>query len=285
MTDYLRFLTGGIVKRSPVVPVVRLTGPIASGGGPFRQTLSLAGVATTLERAFNMADDAVALQINCPGGSAVQSRLIYQRIRDLASENNVRVFAFAEDVAASGGYWLACAGDEIYADASSIVGSVGVLYAGFGFTELLKHIGVERRVHTAGERKMMLDAFQPENPDDIARLKNIQRIIHQEFTELVRERRGKKIEAAGDQLFTGEFWCGKQALELGLIDGIMDIRTKMRQLYGERVRLKLVGADKGLLRRRSPGISAIHPSAVASSIAAEAIAAIEERLIWARYGI
>lgn len=285
MTDFLKILTVGIVKRSPVVPVVRLTGAVATGGGPFRQTLSLAGVATTLERAFDMADEAVAIQINCPGGSAVQSRLIFQRIRDLAKEKNVRVYAFAEDVAASGGYMIACAADEIYADDSSIVGSVGVLFAGFGFTQLMKTVGVDRRVHTAGERKMMLDAFQPEDADDIGRLKNIQRIIHQTFIELVQSRRGKKIEAAGDQLFTGEFWCGKQALELGLIDGVIDLRTKMREIYGERVRLKLVGGERGLLRRRLPGVGAAPLSVAASGIAESAIAAIEERLIWARYGI
>lgn len=285
MTDFLKMLKVRILKRGPVVPVVRLTGVIASGGGPFRPSLSLAGVANTLERAFSMADEAVAIQVNSPGGSAVQSRLIFQRIRDLAREKNVRVFVFAEDVAASGGYMIACAADEIYADPSSIIGSVGVIYAAFGFTKLIQTIGVDRRVHTAGERKMMLDAFQPEKPEDIERLKNIQRIIHQEFIELVRERRGKKIETAGDQLFTGEFWCGKQALELGLIDGIMDVRTKMRELYGDRVRLKLIGADKGFLRRRPSGISALLPSLTASGIADDAIAAIEERLIWARYGM
>lgn len=285
MNDFLKMLSTRILKRSPVVPVVRLTGVVASDGGPFRRTLCLAGVAATLERAFNMADEAVAIQINCPGGSPVQSRLISQRIRDLASEKKVRVFVFAEDVAASGGYMIACAADEIYADTSSIVGSVGVIFAGFGFTQLIKTIGVDRRVHTAGERKMMLDAFQPENPDDVSRLKNIQRIIHEEFIDFVRDRRGKKIEAAGDQLFTGEFWCGKQAFELGLIDGIMDVRTKMRELYGERVRLKLISPSKGLFRRPTPGVSTLLPSLTASSIAEDAIAAVEERLIWARYGM
>lgn len=285
MIDLLKRLNPArLLKRGPVVPVVRMTGVIGAGG-PLRPGLSLAGVATMLERAFAMADDAVAIQINSPGGSAVQSRLIFQRIRDLAREKNLRVYVFAEDVAASGGYMIACAADEIYADPSSIVGSIGVIYAAFGMTKLIDTIGVDRRVHTAGERKMMLDPFQPEKADDIERLKNIQRIIHQDFIDLVRERRGKKIEPAGEQLFTGEFWCGKQALELGLIDGIMDVRTKMRELYGERVRLKLISSEKGFLRRRLSGVDALVPPLTVAGIADEAISAVEERLIWARYGV
>lgn len=285
MIDLLKRLNPArLLKRGPVVPVVRMTGVIGAGG-PLRPGLSLAGVATMLERAFAMADDAVAIQINSPGGSAVQSRLIFQRIRDLAREKNLRVYVFAEDVAASGGYMIACAADEIYADPSSIVGSIGVIYAAFGMTKLIDTIGVDRRVHTAGERKMMLDPFQAEKADDIERLKNIQRIIHQDFIELVRERRGKKIEPAGEQLFTGEFWCGRQALELGLIDGIIDVRTKMRELYGERVRLKLISSEKGFLRRRLSGVDALVPPLTVAGIADEAISAVEERLIWARYGV
>lgn len=277
-----------LFRRGTVIPVVRLTGVIGSGT-PLRQGLSLAAAAGPLERAFAMADGAVAIQINSPGGSAVQSRLIFQRIRDLAREKNVRVFAFTEDVAASGGYMLACAADEIYVDPSSIVGSIGVLYASFGFVELIDRIGVERRVHTAGEKKMALDIFQPEDPDDIARLKNIQRIIHQEFIELVRERRGRKIEANGQDLFTGEFWSGRQALELGLVDGIMDVRTKMRELYGDKVRLRLISAERGLFRRRIPSVwSALDASLArpaAMSIADDVISAIEARAIWARFGL
>jgi serine protease SohB len=276
-----------LFNRGPLVPVVRMTGVIGAGT-PLRQGLSLAGVAGPLERAFAMANGAVAIQINSPGGSAVQSRLIYQRIRDLAREKNVRVFMFAEDVAASGGYMIACAGDEIYADPSSIVGSIGVLYASFGLVELIDRIGVERRVHTAGEKKMALDLFQPENPDDIARLKTIQSVIHREFIDLVRERRGRKIELHGDHLFTGEFWSGRQALELGLIDGIMDVRTKMRELYGDRVRLRLISAERDWFRRRIPGVgSALDASMArpaAMSIADDVISAIEARAIWARYG-
>lgn len=276
-----------LINRSPMVPVVRLTGVIGAAT-PLRQGLALSNLAMTLDRAFAAADEAVAIQVNSPGGSAVQSRLIFQRIRDLAREKNVRVYMFAEDVAASGGYMIMCAGDELYADRSSIIGSIGVIFAGFGFVELIDKIGVERRVYTAGERKLILDSFQPEKPEDVARIKSLQASIHQDFIELVRDRRGKKIEAAGDELFTGEFWSGRRALELGLIDGIMDVRTKMRELYGDNVRLPLISAERGLFRRRSPGVvSALNASMAghaAMSIADDAISAIEARAIWARFG-
>ena len=284
----MRKLITRIFNKGPVVPVVRMSGVIGAVT-PLRPGLSLTGVAAPLGRAFAMAKDgAVAIQINSPGGSAVQSRMIFQRIRDLAREKNVRVYVFAEDVAASGGYMIACAADEIYADPSSIVGSIGVLYSSFGLVEAIGKLGIERRVHTAGEKKMSLDMFQPENPDDIARLKNIQRVIHKDFIDLVRERRGRKIESQGDNLFTGEFWSGRQALELGLIDGIMDLRTKMRELYGDKVRLRLVSAERGLLRWRTPGVSALdvltaRPTAM--SLADDVISAIETRAIWARFGL
>jgi signal peptide peptidase SppA len=276
-----------LFKKCPLVPVVRLSGVIGAVT-PLRPGLSLAAVASPLERAFALADGAVAIQLNSPGGSAVQSRLIFQRIRDLAREKNLRVYMFGEDVVASGGYMIACAGDEIYADPSSIVGSIGVLYSSFGLTEAIHKLGIERRVHTAGEKKMALDMFQPENPDDIARLKTIQAVIHREFIDLVKDRRGRKIESQGDNLFTGEFWSGRQAFELGLIDGIMDLRTKMRELYGEKVRLRLISAERGLFRWRIPGVgSALEASLArptAMSIADDVISAIEARAIWARFG-
>jgi signal peptide peptidase SppA len=285
----MRKLISRIFNKGPIVPVVRMSGVIGAVT-PLRPGLSLNAVAAPLGRAFALAKDgAVAIQINSPGGSAVQSRLIFQRIRDLAREKNVRVYIFAEDVAASGGYMIACAADEIYADPSSIVGSIGVLYSSFGLTEAIHKLGIERRVHTAGEKKMALDMFQPENPDDIARLKNIQRVIHKDFIDLVRERRGRKIEAQGDSLFTGEFWSGRQALELGLIDGIMDLRTKMRELYGDKVRMRLVSAERGLFRWRTPGIGSALDALVARptamSIADDVISAIEARAIWARFGL
>jgi serine protease SohB len=288
MTGYLKNnWVGRIFKKKPLVPVVRLAGVIGAVT-PLRPGLTLTGVADPLERAFSMAKEAVAIQINSPGGSAVQSRLIYQRIRDLAREKEVRVYTFAEDVAASGGYMLACAGDEVYADPSSVVGSIGVLYSGFGFNKLMDKLGVERRVHTAGERKMSLDAFRPEDPDDIDRLKNIQRIIHLEFIDLVQNSRGQKIENRKENLFTGEFWSGRQALELGLIDGLTDVRTKMHELFGDDVRLKLISTERGFLRRRMPGASlglgSLIGGASVAGLADEAISAIEARALWNRFG-
>lgn len=278
---------GNWFARGPLVPVLRLSGVIGAVM-PLRQGLMLASVAAAIERAFGMSGaQAVAVQINSPGGSAVQSRLIYERIRALAKEKSLPVYVFAEDAAASGGYMLALAGDEVYADASSIIGSIGVLYSGFGFAELIGKLGVERRLHTAGERKRMLDPFEPERPDDVARLKRLQDVIHQEFIGLVRERRGKKIEAAGDSLFTGEFWTGKQALDLGLIDGIIDLRTKMRQVYGEKVRLKMVPLERGFFRRKPRvGGSALGLRGLEiASFAEEIISAMEARTLWARLGL
>ena len=204
-----------------VVPVLRLTGVIGHHTG-LRQSLTLGALAGAIERAFHSPrTKAVALAVNSPGGSAVQSALIAGRIRQLAEEKNKPVYAFVEDVAASGGYWLACAADEIYADPSSIVGSIGVVSAGFGFDDFIQRYGVERRVHTSGRRKMILDPFQPERPDDVQKLKSIQHDIHQVFKAQVRARRGNRLKGSEDELFEGEFWTGDKALELGLVDGLL----------------------------------------------------------------
>lgn len=267
----------------PVVPVLRLSGTIGAVT-PLRPGLALSACANAIERAFSISNArAVALVINSPGGSPVQSRMIFQRIRDLAREKKLPVYAFVEDVAASGGYELAIAGDEIYADPASIVGSIGVIAATFGFVDLMQKIGVERRVYTAGEHKIILDPFQPVKSEDVERIRKIQSVIHQDFIDLVKERRGKKIEAAGDSLFTGEFWTGRQALELGLIDGIMDVRTKMRELFGEEVRLRLVSMERGLFRRRT-GIGVVAQAGF-HGLGDEIISSLEERALWARYGL
>jgi signal peptide peptidase SppA len=275
--------------KGTLIPVLRLTGMIGAAT-PLRQGLSIAACANAIERAFSIKNaPAVAIQINSPGGSPVQSRLIYERIRTLATEKSRKVFAFAEDVAASGGYMIACAADEIYADGSSLVGSIGVLSSGFGFVDLIHKIGVERRVYTSGENKFQLDPFKPENPDEVGRLKRIQEIVHQDFIALVKKSRGPRIAAAGESLFTGEFWSGRQALELGLIDGIMDIRTKMRALYGDDVRLKLISPERGFLRRRAGvGVSVSgteHVISFGQGFADDIISALEERALWARFGL
>ena len=274
----------------PVVAVVRLTGMIAAGGGsPLRRGgLNLAALAAPLERAFKLPHlKAVALAINSPGGSPVQTSLIYKRVRALATEKEVPVVAFAEDVAASGGYWLACAADEIFADESSILGSIGVIFAGFGFQDLIARYGVERRVHTAGTNKSMLDPFRPEKPEDVERLLRAQGEIHAAFIDAVRARRAGALKAPEDELFTGEFWTGKRALELGLIDGIGDVRSVMRERYGERVRLVVVGPRTGWVRRRAglTDTARAWDGGLADDLVDGALAAIERRALWARFGL
>lgn len=263
------------------VSVVRLSGAIGAVS-PIRPGLSMSTVAPSLERAFSVPGlSAVALVINSPGGSPVQSHLIYRRIRALAAEKNVKVFAFVEDAAASGGYMIACAADEIVADPASLVGSIGVVSAGFGFDRLIERIGVERRVHTQGEAKAMLDPFRPENPQDIVRLKEIQADVQALFTGLVRERR-PSLDGSRD-LFTGAVWTGRQAVELGLVDALGDLRSTLRARYGDTVELRLVAEARGswiarLLRRAGPGQTATElPDAL--------IAAVEERAAWARLGL
>jgi signal peptide peptidase SppA len=268
----------------PVVAVVRLSGVIGRMG-PWRGGLSLGGLAPALGRAFRLWNlKAVALAVNSPGGSPVQSALIAGRIRALASENAVPVLAFAEDVAASGGYWLACAADEIYADPNSIVGSIGVMSGGFGFADLIKRIGVERRLHVAGERKTLLDPFLDEKPDEVARLEAIQRDIHESFKAMVRERRGSRLKASEDELFSGEFWTGRRALELGLIDGLGDMRSVLRQRFGEDVKLRLVSGRARWWPRRL-GFARADAGTDLADFAGRALAWVEERLMWGRFGL
>ncbi len=266
----------------PVVAVLRFSGVIG-GIGPVRRGLSLASQAHLIERAFKLPRlKAVALTINSPGGSPVQSALIAGRIRALAEEKNIPVVAFAEDVAASGGYWLACAADEIFAHESSIVGSIGVISAGFGFPALLERLGVERRVHTAGARKTMLDPFSSEDPKDVARLQTIQTDVHESFQDYVRQRRGERLTGEEADLFSGEFWTGRRALELGLVDALGDLRQVMRERYGEKVRLRLID---GARPRWRPRLSVEVPAPDLAASAAALVGAVEERALWARYGL
>ena len=271
----------------PVVGVLRLSG-IIGGLGPLRSGMTLAALETLIERAFKLPRlEAVALAINSPGGSPTQSDLICRRIRDLAEEKDVQVFAFCEDVAASGGYWLACAADEIYARETSIVGSIGVISAGFGFPELLQRWGVERRVHTAGDRKALLDPFQAEKPKDVARLKGLQKELHEIFQDLVRERRGARLKDGDKTLFSGEFWTGAKAVELGLIDGIGELRQTLRARYGDKVVLKRVDGARPWWRRRL-GVAGLGPGSRApgpEDWVAGLLAAVEERAHWSRFGL
>ena len=271
-------------RRGPVVPVVRLSGVIASSGLLGSRGLSIESVAPLLKRAFDMRGaKAVALAINSPGGSPVQSALIGQRIRLLAAEKDMKVIAFVEDVAASGGYWLACAADEIIVDPSSIVGSIGVISAGFGFQDLIARYGVERRVHTSGERKAMLDPFRPEKPEDVERMHRLQAEIHDGFKDWVRERRAGKLSGDDATLFSGEFWTGKRGLELGLVDGMGELRATLQARYGAKVHLPVIGPRRRLLSRFGLGTSV--GGTGLDSIGPATLAAIEERLHWQRFGL
>ena len=273
----------------PLVPVVRLSGVIGLST-PLRPGLTVAAVARPLERAFAMRNArAVALIVNSPGGSPVQSHLIYRRIRQLAEEKKRQVIAFVEDVGASGGYMVACAADEIVCDPASIVGSVGVIGASFGFPEALRKLGIERRVYTAGEHKSTLDPFLPENEHDVARLKAIQQDIHRMFIALVRERRGERLQGPDDTLFTGEYWVAGKAKDLGLVDQLGEVRSFLRERFGADVVTPPVPAERSLFGRRSPGVAGYAPDALAGlmqgGFADDIMSALEARALWARFGL
>ena len=258
------------LKSDPVVAVLRLQGVIASGT---RGSLSDQALAPLIEKAFTRGKPAaVALQINSPGGSPVQSSLIGARIRRLSEEKEVPVFAFVEDVAASGGYWLASAADEIYADESSIVGSIGVISAGFGLHDFIGRYGVERRVYTAGKSKSMLDPFRPEKPEDVERLKGILEDLHGNFIGQIKARRGEKLSTETD-LFTGEVWLAQKAKALGLIDGVGHVRPVMKERFGDKVKFRPYGMRRPLLSRL--GASAIEST----------LASVEERAAFAQFGL
>ena len=256
------------LPKPPVVPVIRLQGTIGAGG----RSLNDAGLAGVIEKAFRMKPAAVALVINSPGGSAAQSSLIAARIRRLAEERQVPVHAFVEDVAASGGYWLACAADDIRVDASSIVGSIGVIFAGFGFHQLMERQGVERRVHTAGRSKSFADPFRPQTEEDVARIRALLTPLHDNFIAHVKARRGARLKPEAD-LFNADIWVGQAAVDVGLVDGVGHLKPVLQELYGEKVRLVPMGQKRGLFQR------------LGLALADTAMATVEERALWARYGL
>ncbi|MBB5751964.1 signal peptide peptidase SppA [Prosthecomicrobium pneumaticum] len=282
-TRLKRMLPPALGGDAVIVPVVRIAGAIGAVG-PFRQGVTLASLAGPLKKAFAMRGPAVAITINSPGGSPVQSHLIFGRIRALAEESGKTVIVAVEDVAASGGYLIALAGDEILVDPSSIVGSIGVVSAGFGFVGLLDRLGIERRVHTAGENKAMLDPFQPERESDVVHLKALQRDVHDMFIHLVRTRRGARL-VEDPALFTGAFWSGLRGVELGLVDRVGDLRSALRARYGERVVLRPVGGRRGLVRSLVGGRLGHGSAMMRPDLAQAALAAVEERALWARYGL
>jgi signal peptide peptidase SppA len=249
----------------------------------------LASLAGAIEKAFNASKlPSVAITVNSPGGSPVQSHLIFSRIRQLAAEKEKRVYVFCEDVAASGGYFLALAGDEIYADPSSIVGSIGVISAGFGLDKFIQRFGIDRRVHAVGKDKGALDPFQPERAEDVRRLEELQRDVHDTFIGIVKARRAGRLKGSEEEMFSGSFWSARKALEYGLIDGIADLRSKMRALHGDKVRLRAVPmAPSGLLSRlrRLPGLAASEGFAFPASLSDDVISAVEARALWSRFGL
>lgn len=267
----------------PVVKVLRLNGAIGMSTG-LRKGLALSTVALPVAKLF--ADKSVvaaAIVINSPGGSPVQAALIHDRIRALAKEQGIKVMTFAEDVAASGGYMLALAGDEIYAHPNSIVGSIGVVSAGFGFEKLIEKIGVDRRVYHAGERKAMLDPFQPENPKDVEHLESLQREVHETFKQMVRDRRPNKLTADEKDLFSGAFWTGAKAKEMGLIDGVGDLRTICRQKFGDKVEFQVITPRRPWFSLDAfTSKTDYEPRA---DFATGLIAALEERALWSRFGL
>jgi signal peptide peptidase SppA len=265
----------------PVVPLLRLSGAIGMNM-PLRPGLTLAGLEAPLARAFAIKSaPAVAILINSPGGAAVQSHQIFQRIRGLAEEKGKTVIVAVEDVAASGGYMIALAGDEIIVDQSSIVGSIGVVAATFGFPKLLERIGVERRVYTAGKKKVMLDPFQPESKQDVAHLKSLQESVHAAFIDLVKTRRGAAL-ADDPDLVSGAFWSGDRAVALGLADRVGELRAVLKERYGKDVRIKTIATERSALRRRL-GLTSREDSM--TRILDRAITAVEERLLWSRFGL
>jgi signal peptide peptidase SppA len=262
-------------KKKKIVAHIKLNGVIGNAG-KFKQGIDFAGQEEIIEKAFSLKKaKVVAITINSPGGSPVQSHLIYKFIRAQAKKSNKKVMVFAEDVAASGGYLIACAGDEIYANSSSIIGSIGVIYSSFGFTELIKKIGVERRVHTAGKNKSSLDPFQEEKTEDIERLKSIQLDLHKDFIKVVEESRGVKLKTDGIELFSGEFWAGSKAKELGLIDGLGNANEILKEKFGEDVVIKKFEKPKGWFSKKFS--SSINQVDQLANI-------LEERSIWQRYG-
>jgi signal peptide peptidase SppA len=267
-------------EKHPIIPVIKLAGTIGSSNGPLRSGLNLQGCSSALDKAFGIESEAVVIIVNSPGGSPVQSKLIHDRIRDLAEQKDREVIVFIEDVGASGGYMIACAGDKIFADPSSIIGSIGVISAGFGFVDLIEKIGVERRVYTAGKRKLMLDPFQPQKEDDVEHLKALQQDVHEAFVDLVKASRGDRLNGEDDSLFSGAFWSGEKAKELGLVDDMQSLRPYLRDRFGDKARGILIDTEKAPFLKRLMGGS------TSSLISAQDwLDTLEDRSVWARFGL
>lgn len=289
MFDWLRKIIHGLrTNPPPVVAVLRLAGPIGANGR-FQPGITMTDTAKLISQAFQMPGvTAVALAINSPGGAPVQSALIMRRIRDLATEKDIPVIAFTEDVAASGGYLLALAGDEIYAHEASIVGSIGVIYSGFGFVEAMEKLGVERRLFTAGDKKALLDPFSPKKNADEARLKELQVDIHDYFKSLVKERRGRKLKGTQKKMFSGDVWLGHEATKLGLVDGVGELRPVLRERFGDDVKIRLIAQRRPRLARLFGGFRGKGGESggdMGGTWSDDLLASVEARLMWNRFGL
>ena len=274
ITRFIKKICG--CKNDPVIACVSLNGVIGKDS-KLSSGINFDNVSPILKRAFNTKKvKAVSITINSPGGSPVQSELIYNYIRELSVEKKIPVYTFAQDVAASGGYWLLLSGDEVYAHNSSIIGSIGVIFSGFGFVDLIKKIGVERRIYTEGKNKAILDPFLPEENENIEILKDAQRDIYEGFKYLVKSRRVGKLKESEEKLFTGAFWSGKKSAELGLVDGICDMRSKMKEKFGDKVEIKKITIKKGLLKsffsEKSPLVDSLFSK-------------LEERISFNKFGL
>lgn len=277
-------LVGRFFKTGPKIPVIRLSGVIADATMR-RGGLSYARLSKLIDKAFSIPKvPVVALVINSPGGAAAQSQLIAGLIRQKAEEKAITVTAFVEDVAASGGYWLACAADDIYVQETSIVGSVGVIFSGFGFEDFIGKHGIKRRLYTAGQDKSMLDPFLPERPGDVARLKEIQSQIHTHFIDWVKERRGGRLNGLDEELFEGRFWAGSAALEMGLVDGVGSVHSLLREKYGDDVRFIELTPDKKRFFPL-PLVRADAAHDLREGLAEDVLATVENRAVWSRFGL
>lgn len=272
------------ISKKPTVAVLKLSG-IISAEGRFggKGALNLNELSDSISKAFSYKNiKAVALLINSPGGSPVQSALISNRIRELAAEKDMPVYCFIEDLAASGGYWLSCSADEIYAMESSIIGSIGVISAGFGAVEAIKKVGIERRVYSEGKNKGLLDPFLPEKKEDIIQIKKIQKDLHEQFIGWIKLRRGKRLKGDDATLFNAGIWSGKKSKELGLIDGIGDYYSVMKKIFGKEVKFKDFSKKQSWIKQRFLTKDKIFQS---DEIVKSIINNIEERLIWSKYGL
>ena len=279
----LSILTFGLGGAKPVVAVLRLEGVVGKVS-PMKSGLTLCSLNKLIEKMFKIERlKAVCLAINSPGGSPVQSELIANRIIELAKEKDIPVYSFIEDVAASGGYWLACAGDKIFASRSSIVGSIGVIAAGFGFHEAIEKLGIQRRVYTQGNNKSVLDPFQPEKESDVKIIKKIQKDTHNHFIDTVKERRGGKITQSDEVIFNGEFWSGQIAADFGLVDGIDDLYSFIQEKFGDEVKIEYIEQKQSWFKKRF-GVSAVSKE-FADNLVGGLVESAEKKLMQSKFDI